>query len=251
MNMTPHEFELLIGRMRAEIEDPTAYVGRTELGVVSWKLSDFAPKLADDPTKVRRLLDVMILLRASAVRRRRPAEETLLRGLVSLADRGLGQVYKALEPGALAPAVKLTPSPTDEGFLGVLGELRDFAGGCFSYKRARDSFARKRRALAFDILGAMARVVDLPETVVLARQTLAKGKGDEVRSALDFLVEYCVDRDDLIDEALIGEIRQMTERTDSESCAFGGLDALVNFGAIGEMEAMNCLDNWRERHSGK
>ena len=67
--------------------------------------------------------------------------------------------------------------------------LAAFARECFQFSRPRESFAGQRRSLAFEILGVIGGLLDLPDVVELAGQTVKKGRADAA-GALTFLETY-------------------------------------------------------------
>ena len=132
--------------------------------------------------------------------------------------------------------------------LQALHGLHDFALGCFEFKRPRDSFGGTRRGLAFEILGHVGRVVDLPEVVAMARLSLKKEKSVEAAQAAEFLQQYFTDRCLSRDDKMVGELLTLAETTDSRSTAFSALNALVETGTICEFEALDRLDDWKSRN---
>jgi hypothetical protein len=250
MTKIRRKFELLIGDMRRLIEKPVAGEAVHDLPACAYGLHQFAEKVAVDPAKVRMLLEIATLLRASDVKRRQVTEEKILSFLVYLAILCQGAVAKTGVPIGEAFLHDRNPEVTDSGRVGVLRELHDFAVGCFSFKRARDAFGGKRRALAFEILSFVGQVADIPEAIVLALRALAKGRSAEACAAVEFIKDYHEAREMTPDESLVDEILRMTDRADSDSTVISGLNALMEMGVIGEFEAMGRLDHWREKHDG-
>lgn len=131
--------------------------------------------------------------------------------------------------------------------LQVLRDLHDFALACFAFKRPRDSFGGKRRGYAYEILGHVGRMADLPDVVTMARQSLKKAKSVESRQAADFLKQYFTARDIVPDDTIIDELLSLAATADSRSTVFGALNALVETGAISESEAISRLDDWKTK----
>lgn len=250
MNRTHRKFETLIQDLRRTIEKPVAGHDYYALPRLAWELEKFSPELRKDSAKVRELLDVVELLRNSGVKGRQVAEESILNFLTFFSVE-----CRADPAGPEGLTEELVPdeqeTESNEGECReILLMLQEFAVSCFSFKRARDAFGGKRRAIAFEILASVGEVMDLPDVVVLARQALKKGRSAEVRAAIQFIRDYHTARETMPDESLVEEIVQMTERADSESAVFAGLDALVQTGVIGEFEAMDRLDDWRQKRHG-
>ena len=81
----------------------------------------------------------------------------------------------------------------------------------------------------------------------MARQSLKKANSVESRQAADFLKRYFTERDIRQDDTIIDELLSLAERTDSRSTVFGALDALVETGAISELEAMSRMGDWKDK----
>ncbi|MDA1274280.1 MAG: restriction endonuclease subunit S [Verrucomicrobia bacterium] len=122
-----------------------------------------------------------------------------------------------------------------------------FALGCFEFKRPHDSFGGRRRALAFEILGKVGLVVDLPEVVHTALKVLKKAQSVESRQAAEFLRVYFAERDPPPNDELIDELLSLAERTNSRSTAFAALNTLVEIGTISEFEAVDRMDDWKSK----
>ena len=146
------------------------------------------------------------------------------------------------------PPTNDAPSELREPLL-VLRELHDFALGCFEFKRPRDSFGGRRRALALEILGRISLVVDLPEVVRIARDALRKAQSIESRQAAEFLQVYFTERGLPPDDDLTKELLSLAERTDSRPTAFGALNTLVETGTTSEFEALDRMDEWKSKHA--
>ncbi len=241
-----HKFELLIKDFWRALEHPAP--DRNRLSVAVWGVRRFVPKLMTDAAKLRQVLEFVRALRSSNAPGRHVAEEDLMRSLAYLAGQ-CGEVLDGAECLRLAGFDSITEVPVElHPVLRVLRDLHDFALACFQFKRPRDSFGGTRRALAFEILGRVARAVDLPEVVSMARQALRKTKSAEGRQASEFLNEYFTERDFPPDDAMIDELLSLAEATDSRSTALSALHTLVETGAISEFEAWDRLDDWTSRH---
>ena len=152
-----------------------------------WNLLDFTEEMMRDPGKTGQLLEFGGALRSSNAVGRQVAEEDLLERLDYLAKRcadSLEDCGLARLPGFYAfSGAPAKYQPTLE----VIRLLHDYALGCFAFKRPRDSFGGRRRALAFNVLQSLSRVVDLPEVVRLAERASRKDESIEGRAAGEFL----------------------------------------------------------------
>lgn len=241
------KFETLLGAMRRLIEEPESAGNYYDLSALACQLSGFEEELAIEPAKVRLLLDLATVLRASDIRGRQMAEERILGFLGYLSGLCRSRPGDGEQPDDLnlsGSEPQSAPAPCAE----VLRELHDFALGCFSFKRSRDAFGGKRRAAAFELLTAGGPAEDCAEAVALAMRAIRKGRGIEARAAVEFIKEHLAATDEEPDESLIDAIEVFAERADSESGVFVCLDTLVEWGVISEFEAMERLDDWRTEH---
>lgn len=171
------KFELLMKDLWGALELPTKQ--DYPLTIAAWGVRHFSHELVADPPKVRQVIDFIRALRLSGVTGRRSAEEALMESLIDLASQCGGELGSTNCP--LPSGIDRTTDATAEQqpMLRVLQELHDFALACFQFKRPRDSFAGTRRGLAFEILGEVGGVVDLPQVVDMARKALKKSKSIE------------------------------------------------------------------------
>jgi hypothetical protein len=241
------KFELLMKDLWRLLRDPKRAERDFALSLAVWNLSDFTKELTRDVVKVRQLLEFARALRASDATGRQVAEERLMEGLAYLA----GQCRDRLEDGGFQRTSALPAEqelgPAWRSLWLVLRELHDFALGCFVFKRPRDSFGGRRRALAFDILSRVGTAVDLPEALGKARQALRQTQSVESRQAAAFLEEYFRERGQSPDEPVIDELLSLAERTNSRSTAAQALNALVETNTISEFEALDRMDDWKSR----
>jgi hypothetical protein len=240
------KFELLMKDFWRALEHPAQ--DGSDLRVAAWGLMQFVPELVPDAAKVRQVLAFVRALRSSDARGRQVTEERLMEELSYLAG-GCGKVLEDARCPRLTGFDMATAAPAElQPVLGVLRELHDFALACFQFKRPRDSFGGTRRARALEILGRVGLAVDLPEVVDMARQALKKAQSVEARQVVGFLQEYFVERDLPPDEEMIEELLSLAEATDSRSTAFNALNTLVETGVISEFEALDRMDDWKDKH---
>ena len=240
------KFELLMNDFWQALENPAKAV--SDLRVAAWGLMQFTRELVPDAVKVRQVLEFVRALRSSDAPGRQVAEEQLMEDLSYLA-RQCGTVLKDAECPRLTGFASATAAPPKlQPVLEVLRELHGFALSCFEFKRPRDSFGGTRRALAFEILGRVGLAADLPEVVCMARKALKKAQSVEARQAAEFLQGYFSERCLSPDDEMIEELLSLAEATDSRSIAFNALNALVETGVISEFEALDRMDNWKDKH---
>jgi hypothetical protein len=246
--MKSRKLESLLGNIRSLIADDMRDRKDYSLVHAVGDLSVFLYQMPADVAATRAILEVTCQLRASTGPGSRVAEERLMSSLQNLAWRcrgGLEDAGVARLPGFSA----ITQAPPEiQPTLHVLRELHDFALTCFAFKRSRDSFSSRRRAMAFDILGEIGRTIDLPEIVSLARQALRKARSVEAGQAADFLSHYFTTRDEAPDDETMADLLALSKRTDARSTVFSALNALVETGRISEFEAIDRMDDWKSGH---
>ena len=242
------KLEPWLNDIRSLLADRTRAPRDYALARAAWDLFPFLDQLSRNASQTRAVLEVVGLLRASDGAGRQVAEEQLMETLQRLAWQCSGclEDTKAARLRHLDALDQLRPELRST--FEVLRELRDFALACWEFKRPRDSFGGRRRALAFDILAEVGRWVDLPQAVSLARRALRKTQSVEARQAAEFLQRYLAARAMSPDEATTEELLALAHQTDSRSTAFGALNALVETGTISEFEALDRLDDWKSRH---
>ncbi|MCF7674910.1 MAG: hypothetical protein K9N23_13165 [Akkermansiaceae bacterium] len=240
------KFELLMKDLWRALELPTKQ--DYPLTIAAWGARHFSHELVADPLKVRQVLDFIRALRISGVTGRRTAEEALMESLIDLASQCGGELGSTNCPRPSGFDRTTDATAEQQPMLRVLQELHDFALACFQFKRPRDSFGGTRRGLAFEILGEVGGVVDLPQVVDMARKALKKSKSIESRHAANFLHAYFSRRDGALDDAITAELLSLAEAADSRSTAFSALNALVETGTICEFEALDRMDEWKSKH---
>jgi hypothetical protein len=208
----------------------------------------FQEELAGDPGKTRNLLRWGETVRATPGVGHQVAERKFLDCLSLVAETCLERLEEAgLTRVAGFPTGDAVPPGLEPSFL-VLQALHEFGMGCFRPSRARDSLAGHRRAAAFDLIGRIGSVVDLPEAVELARAALRKAASPEARQAAAFVETYFAARDEPPDDDLIERLLVLAERATSRSTVFQALNALIETGVIGELEALSRMDEWKDKH---
>ena len=240
------KFELLMKDFWAALNRPEG--NGSDLRVAVWGLAQFSAELTREAAKMRQVLDFGRALRSSNALGRQVAEERLLEDLSFLAEQ-CGAVLEEAGFSRLPGFKAVTGVPAEHQLvIEVVRELHDYALDCFQFKRPRDAFGGRRRAIAFEILARISRVVDLPEVVQFAQQALRKARSVEARQAAEFLEEYLCERGLLPDEAMTHDLLSLAEQADCRSTVFGALNVLVETGAISEFEALDRMDEWKSKH---
>jgi hypothetical protein len=112
------------------------------------------------------------------------------------------------------------------------------------------NFAGARRGQSFEILGIAGRLFDLPEALDMARQALHRSRSQTVRGAIIFLEDYFKAREGMeVPYDIHTALLTVAETTDSRSTATGALNVLVETGEISDMEALDRLDDWKDKHN--
>ncbi len=210
----------------------------------------FDRELTNSPATVKALLETVRVVRESSGPGKCTAEEELLNHLQRIG----WNCVSWLEESGLTPAphgtVGLQASdPELQHLCDVVTILLEFARECFAYSRPFDNFGGKRRTLAFEIFGTVGYIVDLPDVVELARQTIKKGRAD-AQGATAFLEAYFRARKESPDAELKTTLLGFAKRAKRRGLAVGALNVLVETGAIHEWEACDRIDDWKTEHWG-
>jgi len=81
----------------------------------------------------------------------------------------------------------------------------------------------------------------------MARQALRRSQ--TVRGAIIFLEDYFKAREGMeVPDDIHTSLLTVAETTDSRSTATGALNVLVETGEISDMEALDRLDDWKDKH---
>lgn len=211
------------------------------LSLAAMDLCWFTSELSADPLKVGSLLEVLIQLRASGGAGSARAEERILRSAQAVIDGAITR-YASEDVGAQGTRELSMES------MQVLQLLGTFARDSLQFTKPRDSFSGRRRGFAFEILAGVGRYVPMPGIEEKAIATLAGSDGDDVRSAIEYLRSLYGRENTGPDVAITDTLLTLVERTPSRSVAFGALDLLVSTGTINEFDAMNRMDDWKEKH---
>lgn len=214
------------------------------------QVSLFLKELINSPAAVESLLATVRVLRESSGPGKCTAEEELMnkiRWIGWSCVRWLKESGLSLVPGE---TVGLQSSDLQlQPLCDVVMRLTDFGRECFAYSRPRDNFGGKRRSLAFEILGTVGAILDLPDAVELARGIIKKGRADAL-GAIDFLEAYFAAHQQRPDGDLENALLAYSKRATRRGLAVGALNVLVTTGALDEMEACDRIDDWKTEHWG-
>lgn len=141
------------------------------------------------------------------------------------------------------------PPPDTKKRLEVLGELATYGVECLAFRRARDSFGGRRRSIAFQVLTYAHPYLDLPEAVRVAQSIVRSAAGNDFHGAIEFLKARFEQRREEPDKDLVDALLGVAKRTRSRTIAVGALDFLVKTGAISEFQALDRIDEWKERNA--
>ncbi len=230
-----HKFELALLDIRRCLVDPPMEDRADALPRAAMQVDRFVESIACDPDKTKALIDTVRAVLESTGPGSTTAEAKLMRSLASTA-------YWCVDGLAAVP-----PSDAKQR-LEVLRQLAGYAVESLAFRRPRDSFGSRRRSIAFEVLTDAHPYLDLPEAVRVARSIVLSAAGNDFRGAIDFLKARFEQRREEPDQELVDALLGVAERTRSRSIAFGALDFLVETGVIGEFQALDRLDAWKERN---
>jgi hypothetical protein len=236
--------------IRKYAADPTLANRDILLGRSANDVSRYSNELITDAPAMTLLLETVLLLRESTGPSKCRAEEEMLRVLRHVAWGCVGCLQEAgMTREACRKAGLQSADPALQPMCAVLTLLLAFAKECFVFSRPRESFAGQRRSLAFEILGVIGGLLDLPDAVELARQAVKKGRAD-ASGAMTFLETYLAARKETPDEDLQAALLRFAKRAKRRGLAVGALNVLVETGTIGELDACDRIDEWKAEHWG-
>lgn len=130
----------------------------------------------------------------------------------------------------------------------VVLECCAYALDCLAFSRPRDALAGNRRRYALEILGSAAQLFEMPDSVMaFVRKTLKSGRPPALIGALVFCDMY-KERDARVPAELQSLLLDVAKRTDRRGVASGALSVLVDAGEISEFEALDRIDDWKDRN---
>ena len=242
------KFEVLLDDLRKWIVSPEED-RRDQMAYCADQVGKFTQTLVYNPSQVSQIIDTINLLRASAGPGVVITEEELMRCLSDLMFLCVNVLLQKRHCGAKLSNKNRVSPECETACHAILDQLIDFARGCFSVNRPRDSFGGKRRIEAFSMLGNASRILNLPDVFELAQQTLKdKKSGRDASGALAFLEEYFSHNNEPVSDALQATLKKFATRTTNRSLATGALNILVITNCISEFEALDRIDTWKEAH---
>ncbi len=210
----------------------------------------FVKELMNSPSDVKSLVATIRVLRESSGPGKCSAEEELMNQLRRIGWECVGWLQESgLTPASHGTVGLPASDPQLQPLCDVVTILAEFARECFACSRPRDNFGGKRRTIAFEILGTVGVILDLPEVVELARFTIKKGRADAL-GAITFLEAYFRARKESPDADLKTALLGFSNRTKHRGLATAALNVLVEAGAIDEMDACDRIDDWKHKHWG-
>jgi hypothetical protein len=242
------KFECWLADVNRCLEHPDS-AGKDELVMLGYGIYDVGNQLVYDAGRLRLLIVTLKKLRDSRGSGRANFEKQVMKHLWYLTLSACGEWVEAgLAPRSLLTLPEEVPAAQRPAFE-FLQELYRYAIDCLTFSRPRDSLSGPRRSVSFLILGGSLRVVELPESVFdEVRRILESARGNTVRGALEFCETYYGLQPDGVPDAMETVLLQMVEKTKSRSNAVGALNVLVECGNISELEALHCIDAWKERN---
>jgi hypothetical protein len=239
------KFELLMQDLWMALEQPDEE--RPQMCQFVHHLQEFLPELVKEPLKTRQVLCFVEALRCSERKKRHIHEEQYLETLSLVAWHTGGWLNEA-ECQRLPSFDVLEAAPAEfQPRLQVLRDLHDSSLAFFSFNRPYDRFRHKRRCFAYEILGHVSKMVDLPEMLAMARESIKKVNFVEIRLTASFLKEYFNAREIPPDQAICDELLLLAATADSRATVSTALDALVEIGALNHYEALSRMDDWQSK----
>lgn len=227
---------------------PAQNMDESALPELGWSFGLVREQLVNEPELTRELFRLLNVVRNASGAGRTVFERRVLVGLALLASDVSSMTYEeTLFPQPLAANPEIIPSDQRATFV-VLQELCLFAMDCFRFSRPRDSFSGERRRQAFELMANASAVIEPPnEFFTYLKKALKKARNQEVIGAILFCEEYYA-RVGGVPEDVMQLLFGLVEKTKSRGIASGALNVLVESGDINEFEALDRIDDWKDRH---
>jgi len=177
-------------------------------------------------------------------------EERVMGRLAYLATGVCGELCEAgFALRALSASPDEVPLAQRPAFV-FLQELCRYAIDCLAFSRPRDTLAGRRRSCAFEIMASSLGGVELPESVFDdLKRILKSARGNSIYGALVFCETYYGLQPDGVPDGMKDVLLCVVDKTDSRGLAVGALSVLVEAGNISEFEALDRIDDWKERNN--
>jgi hypothetical protein len=227
---------------------PAQNMDEAKLPELGWSFGLVREQLVHQPDRTRELFRLLNVVRNASGAGRMIFERRVLEGLVLSAADVCSMIYdESLSPKPLATKAETILPDRRDGFVALQG-LCLFALDCFRFSRPRDSFSGERRRQAFELIAEVSAVIEPPaEFFDYLRKALSRVRDPEVIGAILFCEMYyarCGGVPDEMAPLLLGAI----EKTKSRRTVSGVLSVFVESGDMHEFEALDRMDDWRERN---
>lgn len=131
--------------------------------------------------------------------------------------------------------------------LKIFLEVEKFAIDSYHYKRERDSFGGSRRAFSLNILMDILSYFKDSEGLELAKKSLKSRSSAELHAAFELLKRYYISRELDVDEDVNIQLIDISKKTKYKDIAVGALSVLVDTDVISEFDALDSIDEWKEK----
>ena len=241
------KLESWLGDVDHCLEHP-AWVEKDALRELAYGFYCGDDQVVHDAGRLRMLLATLKKLRESKGPGRAAFEERVMGQLAFLANTvcgGLCETGFAPRPLSTLPE---TVAPAQRTSFVFLQELCRYAIDCLAFSRPRDTLAGRRRSISFEIMAASLEAVELPESVFDdLKRILKSARGNSIYGALVFC-EACYGlQSDGVPDGMEDALLRVVDKTDSRGIAAGALNVLVEAGNISEFEALDRIEDWKER----
>ncbi len=127
--------------------------------------------------------------------------------------------------------------------------LIQFAKEMYLVKNQRDAFSGSRRGYTIQILQYITLYFkEIPDFLELAKKSLkSKGKS-EFLEAIEALELYCEERGESIDDEMIEILDKRILKTKHRTEAVAALNLQIKAGLIDELDALDRIDEWKEKN---
>lgn len=243
------KFESWLGDVDHCLEHPSL-VEKDALRGLAYGFCFVDDQVVHDAGRLRLLLAVLEKLREGKGSGRAAFEERVMGRLAYLANGVCGELCEAgFASRALSASPDEVPLAQRTAFV-FLQELCRYAIDCLAFSRPRDSLAGRRRSCAFEILASSLGAIELPEAVFDdLKRILKSARGNSIYGALVFCEAFYALQPDGVPGGMEDALLRVVDKTDSRGIAAGALNVLVQTGNISEFEALDRIDDWKERNN--
>lgn len=245
---TRRKFSTWLQDVQAQLARPTVEGKHSELFMLGMDAYRLFVQLDADPVAVRELVAVLRLVREGTGVGRAKFEEDVMSGLSwrvraicdDLVNAGVARQDSLTLPASIPRELRASAE--------VVLLCCEHAVDCLAFVRPRDALAGKRRRYALELLGKASLMFEMPASVMdFVRKTLTSGRPPALIGALVFCDSY-KERGEPLPAEFHPLLLGVAERTDRRGVASGALSVLVEAGKIGEGEAMDRIDDWKDRN---